>query len=178
LGEVSQKITKAISFVNEIAIQTNFLAINASLEASRQGHSDLSFAIVAEDVGELANRSIVATKEMEGMLSQIQQETNAVMADIASSTNQVAESASLAITAKDNLRQIGDISHEIDGLMHSIATATASQVQTSEGVASLMQDISHIAQRTLATSGEVSKFMKSTKTYSSDLQKSLALFKS
>lgn len=178
LGEVSQKITKAISFVNEIAIQTNFLAINASLEASRQGHKDLSFAMVAEDVGELASRSIVATKEMEGMLSEIQQETNAVMSAIASSTNQVAESASLAITAKDNLRQIGNISHEIDELMNSIANATTSQVQTSEGVASLMQDISHIAQRTLATSGEVSKAMRSTKTYASDLQKSLAHFKS
>lgn len=177
LGEVSHKITKAISFVNEIAIQTNFLAINASLEASRQGHTDFSFAAVAEEVGELANRSINATKEMEGMLSDIQQETNAVMSAIESSTTQVVESASLAITAKDNLHQIGNISHEIDGLMNSIANATASQVQTSEGVASLMQDISHIAQRTLATSGEVSKSMKSTKTYSGDLQKSLAHFK-
>ncbi len=177
LGEVSQKITKAISFVNEIAIQSNFLAINASLEASRQGHTDISFAVVAEEVGELANRSIVATKEMEGMLSDIQQETNAVMIAIESSTTQVAESASLAITAKDNLHQISNISHEIDELMNSIANATASQIQTSEGVASLMQDISHIAQRTLATSGEVSKFIKSTKTYSTDLQKSLAHFK-
>jgi len=114
---------------------------------------------------------------MEGMLSDIQQETNAVMSAIESSTTQVVESASLAITAKDNLHQIGNISQEIDGLMNSIANATASQLQTSEGVASLMQDISHIAQRTLATSGEVSKSMKSTKTYSGDLQKSLAHFK-
>ena len=61
--------------------------------------------------------------------------------------------------------------------MSAIASATATQVQTSEGVASLMQDISHVAQRTLATSGEVSKLMKSTKTYAGDLQKSLAHFK-
>ncbi|MBD2176931.1 hypothetical protein H6F42_08410 [Pseudanabaena sp. FACHB-1998] len=177
LGESSQKVAKAISTINEIAIKTNFLAINATLEASRSGEMGGGLAIVAEEVGELAARSVATTKEVERLLSSIQMETNEVMAAVESGSNQVAESNNLAIAARDNLQQIAEISQQIDELMSSIADATLSQVQTSEGVANLMKDISHIAKRTLASSSEVSKFLKSSKQYSGDLQQSLAHFK-
>ncbi|MDX2254575.1 MAG: methyl-accepting chemotaxis protein [Pseudanabaenaceae cyanobacterium bins.39] len=177
LGEASQKISKAISFVNEIAIQTNFLAINASLEASRDQGKDFNFVSVAEEVGELANRSIIATKEVEGLLGHIQQETNAVMVAVETSSSQVLASTDLAIATRDNLQQIATIAQQIDGLMTSISEATSSQVQTSEGVVNLMQDISHIAQRTLSSSEDAAKFIKSTRNHTNDLQKSLAHFK-
>ncbi len=177
LGEVSQKIAKAISAINEIAIKTNFLAINATLEASRSGDMGNGFAMVAEEVGELAARSVAATKEVEGLLNSIQTEANAVMMAVESGSNQAAESTTLAISAKDSLLQISHISQQIDDLVSSISDATISQVQTSEGVANLMKDISHIAKRNLAASSEVSKFLKSTKRYSGDLQQALAQFK-
>jgi twitching motility protein PilJ len=177
LGEASQKISKAISFVNEIAIQTNFLAINASLEASRDRGAEFNFVSVAEEVGELANRSIVATKEVEGLLGHIQQETNAVMAAVESSSHQVIASNDLAIAAKDNLHQLSTVAQQINELMTSISEATSAQVQTSEGVANLMQDISHIAQRTLASSEDAAKFIKATRNHTNDLQQSLAHFK-
>lgn len=178
LGQASQKIAKAISSINEIAIKTNFLAINATLEASRTGDANSSgFVSVAEEVGELAARSVAATKEVESLLGSIQNETNAVMAAVESGSNQVSESASLAIAAKDSLHQIAQISQQIDTLVSSISDATISQVQTSEGVANLMKDISHIAKRNLASSSEVAKFLKATKKYSGDLQQSLTHFK-
>lgn len=177
LGEVSQKIGLAISAINEIAIKTNFLSINASLEAARTGDVGGAFVVVAEEVGELAARSVAATKEVESLLGMIQRETNEVMTSIELGSNQVSESNILAIAAKDSLQQITQISQQIDGLMSAITIATISQVQTSEGVASLMKDISHIAKRTLTSSSEVSKFIKSTKQYSGDLQQSLANIK-
>jgi len=177
LGEASQKIAKAISSINEIAIKTNFLAINATLEASRTGDMNNGFVMVAEEVGELAARSVAATKEVESLLGNIQNETNAVMAAVESGSNQVAESNTLAIAAKDDLHQIAQISQQINDLVSSISDATISQVQTSEGVANLMKDISHIAKRNLVTSTEVSKFLKSTKRYSGDLQQALTHFK-
>lgn len=177
LGEVSQKIAKAISAINEIAIKTNFLAINATLEASRSGDMNNGFAMVAEEVGELAVRSVAATKEVEGLLNNIQTEANAVMMAVESGSNQVTESANLATSVKDSLVQISHISQQIDELVSSIADATISQVQTSEGVANLMKDISHIAKRNLAASSEVSKFLKATKRYSGDLQQAVAQFK-
>ena len=177
LGESSQKITKAISAINEIAIKTNFLAINATLEASRTGDMGIGFVMVAEEVGELASRSVAATKEVESLLMGIQSETNAVMIAVESGSNQAAESNTLAIAAKDSLLQISQISQQIDELVASIADATIAQVQTSEGVANLMKDISHIANRNLDASTEASKFLKTTKKYSGDLQQSLAHFK-
>ena len=177
LGEASQKIAKAISAINEIAIKTNFLAINATLEAARTGDMGNGFVMVAEEVGELASRSVVATKEVEALLGSIQNETKAVMAAVESGSNQVTASNTLAIAAKDSLQQIAQISQQINQLVSSISDATIAQVQTSEGVANLMKDISHIAKRNLTSSSEVSKFLKATKQHSGDLQQSLTHFK-
>ncbi len=177
LGEAAQKIAKAISAINEIAIKTNFLAINATLEAARTGDMGNGFVMIAEEVGELAARSVAATKEVESLLGSIQNDTKAVMAAVESGSNQVTESNTLAITAKDSLQQIAKISQQIDQLVSSISDATISQVQTSEGVANLMKDISHIAKRNLTSSSEVSKFLKATKQHSGDLQQSLTHFK-
>jgi methyl-accepting chemotaxis protein len=99
------------------------------------------------------------------------------MAVVDSGSTQISESNALAITAKDSLQQIARISQQIDGLMVVIAEATTSQAQTSEGVANLMNDISHMAKRTLASSSEVSKFIKATRGYSGELQQSLSNFK-
>jgi methyl-accepting chemotaxis protein PixJ len=177
LGVVSQKVAKAISSINEIAIKTNFLAINASLEASRSNDASSGFVLIAEEVGELAARSVTATKEVEILLRNIQSETKAVMSAVESGSNQLSESNTLAIAAKDSLQQIAQISQQIDGLMITISEATTSQAQTSEGVANLMNDISHMAKRTLASSSEASKLIQATRGYSGELQQSLTRFK-
>lgn len=177
LGAASQKIAKAISTINEIAVKTNFLAISATLAASRKGDSHNSFVMVAEEVGELAARSVVVSKEVETLISNIQIETGEVMAVVETGSQQVGETTNLAIAAKNSLQQISLVSQQIDGLMSSISDATLTQVQTSEGVANLMKNISHMAQRTLTSSGEVTKFMKMTKRHSGDLQESLSCFK-
>ncbi|MBD2187846.1 methyl-accepting chemotaxis protein [Pseudanabaena mucicola] len=178
LGVASQKIAKAISSINEIAIQTNFLAINATLEASRSGDVNSKFVIVAEEVGELAARSVAAGKEVESLLSNIQQETNAVMAAVESGSSQISESETLAGSARENLQQIAQISNQIDGLMVSIAAATTAQSQTSEGLANLMTDISHMAKRTMDYSSEATTSIKETKQHAGELQKTLSHFKS
>jgi len=133
--------------------------------------------MVAEEVGELAARSVVATREVESLLRNIQSETNAVMIAVESGSHQIAESSTLAIAAKDSLQQIAQLSQQIDGLMATIAEANTVQAQTSEGVANLMSDISHMAKRTLASSSEASQFIKATRQYSGELQQSLTHFK-
>jgi len=177
LGEVSQKVSKAISSINEIAIKTNFLAINATLESARSGDARGGFVMVAGEVGELTARSVAATKEVENLLSNIQRETNEVMEAVELGSNQISQSNQLAIAAKDNLQQISQVSQQIDDLMLSISEVTVAQVQTSENVANLMQDLSHIAHKTLTSSSEVSQSIKSTRQYSGELRQSLNHFK-
>jgi twitching motility protein PilJ len=177
LGEVSQKVSQAISSINEIAIKTNFLAINATLESSRSENGHGGFVIVAEEVGELTARSVAATKEVENLLGNIQRETNEVMEAVELGSSQISQSNQLAIAAKDNLQQISQVSQQIDELMSSISEVTIAQVQTSENVANLMQDLSHIAHKTLSSSSEASRSLKSTRQYSGELRQSLSHFK-
>jgi methyl-accepting chemotaxis protein PixJ len=89
LGESSQRISKVVSLINEISVQTNFLAINAGIEANRAGEAGAGFGAVAEEVGELAARSASAAKEIEQLINGIQAETGDVIDAMENGTTQV-----------------------------------------------------------------------------------------
>ena len=95
LGESSQKISQAVSFIEEIALKTNVLAINASVEAGRAGEYGQGFTIVAEQVGALAEQSGAATKEIAKIVAAIQAETQEVSQAMESGTTQVVETTRL-----------------------------------------------------------------------------------
>ncbi|HLP90481.1 MAG TPA: methyl-accepting chemotaxis protein [Nostocaceae cyanobacterium] len=177
LGESSQQISRVVSLINDIATQTNLLAINAGIEAAKAGEEGQGFAVVAEEVGELASRSAAATEEIEQIVKKIQQETSEVVKVIEISTTQVVESTQIVKDTKQNLNQILAVSQEIDFLVQSISTATNSQVETSQIVNQLMQDIAAISQRTSESSRQVSQSLKTTVEISQELQKTVGTFK-
>ena len=177
LGESSQQISRVVSLINQIATQTNLLAINASIEAARAGEEGQGFAVVAEEVGELAIRSASATQEIEQIVANIQRETNTVVLAMEVGNSQVMEGTQIVEEAKQSLGQILEVSRKIDFLLQSISTATASQLQTSQAVSELMQDIAAIAQRTSESSHVVSKSLHQTVEISQQLQKTITTFK-
>ncbi|GAX37051.1 methyl-accepting chemotaxis protein [Nodularia sp. NIES-3585] len=177
LGESSQQISRVVSLINQIATQTNLLAINASIEAARAGEEGQGFAIVAEEVGELALRSASATQEIEQIVENIQRETNEVVQAMEIGTSQVVEGTQVVDEAKHSLSQILDVSQQIDFLVQSISTATASQLQTSQAVSELMQDIAAISQRTSDSSSVVSESLHQTVEISQQLQETMESFK-
>jgi len=177
LGESSQQISKVVSLINQIALQTNFLAINAGIEAARAGEESQGFAIVAEEVGELAARSTAATREIEQIVAVIQRETSEVVSAMEAGTTQVIEETRLVENAKQSLEQILVVSHQIDQLVRSISDATVSQVETSQAVTSLMQDIVQVAGRTSNSSLQVSQSLRQTVAVAKELQESVETFK-
>jgi methyl-accepting chemotaxis protein PixJ len=177
LGESSQQISRVVSLINQIAMQTNLLAINAGIEAARAGEEAQGFAVVAEEVGELAVRSAAATQEIEQIVENIQRETSAVVQAMEIGTTQVGEGARVVEEAKQNLGQIFDVSRQIDSLVQSISSATASQVQTSQTVSLLMKDIAAISQRTSNSSSLVCQSLKETVEISHKLQETVETFK-
>ncbi|WP_016949253.1 methyl-accepting chemotaxis protein [Anabaena sp. PCC 7108] len=177
LGESSQQISRVVSLINQIAIQTNLLAINAGIEAARAGEEGQGFAVVAEEVGELAARSAAATQEIEQIVEKIQRETNEVVKAMEIGTTQVIESTQIVEDAKQSLGEILDVSQQIDALVQSISTATISQVQTSQVVSQLMKDIAATSEHTSNSSHQVSQSLQKTVEISQHLQQTVETFK-
>ncbi|WP_414585199.1 methyl-accepting chemotaxis protein [Scytonema sp. PCC 10023] len=177
LGESTQQISRVVALINQISMQTNLLAINAGIEAARAGEEGQGFAVVAEEVGELAARSAAATKEIEQIVENIQRETTEVVQAMELGTTQVVEGTRIVEDAKQNLGQILEISRQIDLLVQSISIATASQAQTSQTVSSLMKDIAASSQRTSDSSKKVSDSLQQTVEISQQLQATVGTFK-
>jgi len=177
LGESSQQISRVVSLINQIAMQTNLLAINAGIEAARAGEEGQGFAVVAEEVGELAARSAAATKEIEQIVENIQRETSEVVQAMEVGTTQVVEGTRIVEDAKNSLSEILEVSRQIDDLVQTISIATTSQVETSQAVSHLMKDIAAVSQRTSDSSRHVSESLQQTVEISQELQKTVGTFK-
>ena len=176
LGESSQQISKVVSLINQIALQTNLLAINAGIEAARAGEQGQGFAVVAEEVGELAARSAIATQEIEQIVDTIQRETSEVVEAMSLGTTQVVEGTRLVGDAKQSLGQLLEVSRQIDTLVQSIFNATVSQTQTSEAIATLMRDVVQVSERTFDSSQQVSNSLRQTVEVAHELQESVGAF--
>lgn len=177
LGESSQQISKVVSLINQIALQTNLLAINAGIEAARAGEDGQGFAVVAEEVGELATRCTIATQEIEKIVENIQQETTQVVKAMEQSTSQVVEGTRRVEDAKRSLGQIMEISCQIDHLVQAISEATVSQTQTSLSVSVLMKEIAQVSERTSSSSRQVSSALQQTVAVAKELQESVGAFR-
>jgi twitching motility protein PilJ len=177
LGESSQQISKVIALINQIALKTNLLAVNASIEAARAGEEGRGFAVVAEEVGELAAQSATATKEIEAIVEAIQRETNEVVKAMEVGTSQVVEGTRLVEQTKTSLQKIVEVSKSVDQLLQSISTATVSQTENSQRVAHLMEAIAKISEKTSNTSEQVSYNLQETVSIAQDLQASVETFK-
>jgi methyl-accepting chemotaxis protein PixJ len=177
LGESSQQISKVVSLINQIAMQTNLLAINAGIEAARAGEESQGFAAVAEEVGALAARAAEATEEIEALVATIQRETSDVVLAMEQGTSQVVEGTQLVENAKQSLEDIVSVSHQIDQIVQFISTATESQVETSQTITKLMEAIAQVSVRTSHSSIEVSDSLRQTVGIAQELQASVETFK-
>lgn len=176
LGESSQSISKVISLINQIAMKTNMLALNAGIEAARAGESGLGFAIVAEEVGELATQSTSATQEIEKLVEDIQQETRQVIEAMEQSTVQIVEGTRFVRDAKQNMGHLRQLSQQTDQLVQSISAETLSQTKVSQAVAAVMQELAEISQRTAKSSQQVTDSLQHTVGIAQDLQMSVSAF--
>jgi twitching motility protein PilJ len=156
LAESSQEISKIVALISQIASRTNMLALNASIEAARAGEAGRGFAIVADEVRQLADRVAKALKEIEQIVRQIQSETGSVMTAMEEGTQQVIQGTNLAEQAKRALEDIVQVSNRIDTLVGSITSDTVQQTETSRAVASVVQSVELTAQETSQEAQRVS----------------------
>ncbi|MGK7894512.1 MAG: PhnD/SsuA/transferrin family substrate-binding protein [Xenococcus sp. (in: cyanobacteria)] len=177
LGESAQQISQVVSLIDEIALKTNLLAINASVEAARAGELGQGFTAVAEQVGALAEQSSNATKEIAQLIQGIQQETQEVVAAMEVGTTQVVASTRLVEDTKARLQAVLEKSQDIDLLMQSISQATVSQAETSQMVTETMKQVTTASTRRSESSRQIAEAIKGTTDIVQELQQSVAQFK-
>ncbi len=146
LGERSLEIGAIIEVINEIATQTNLLALNAAIEAARAGEQGKGFAVVADEVRKLAERAARATKDITSLIKGIQVETSEAVTVMEEGTREVEEGTKLADQAGAALREIEQIVKQTSSLVTDITHSAVNQVKVSESVVHSMDDISKLTQ--------------------------------
>ena len=144
LGKSSDQIGEIITVIDDIADQTNLLALNAAIEAARAGEQGRGFAVVADEVRKLAERTTKATKEIARMIKKIQTETQGAVGVMEEGTKQVNMGIALADKAGSSLLEIVNVSQKVTDMVTQIAQASEQQSQASEQISKNVEGISNV----------------------------------
>ena len=148
LGKRGDQIGQIIEVINDIADQTNLLALNAAIEAARAGEHGRGFAVVADEVRKLADRTTKATEEIAVSIKAIQTETSEAVRRMETGTEQVNTGVVTATQAGDALQQIVAKAQDVAGMIQSIAAAAEEQSTASEQVAHNIEKVSAVTEQT------------------------------
>lgn len=177
LGESSQEIGDIVSLINEIADQTNILALNAAIQAAMAGEAGRGFAVVADEVQRLAERSASATKEIASLVKTIQTDTIEAVSSMEQTTAEVVKGADLANNAGIALGEIENVSAHLAELIQDISEAAKHQATTSAHISNTMNVIQEITSQTLAGTNETAQSIGNLAELADGMRDSVAGFK-
>ncbi len=177
LGESSQEIGDIIGLINDIAEQTNVLALNAAIQASAAGEAGRGFAVVADEVQRLAERSSGATRQVEGLVKAIQADTSEAVSSMEQSTANVVSGAEMAQAAGEALAEIEQVSADLADLIDGIANSARQQSEMARNVTSIMGQIREITSETTQGTQSTAAAIGDLAQLSAQLQSSVSDFK-
>jgi len=177
LGKSSDQIGQIVGVINDIADQTNLLALNAAIEAARAGEQGRGFAVVADEVRKLAERTTTATKEIAGMIKNIQQETKTAVTAMETGTKQVEEGVKSTIQAGGSLKEIIHMAEQVGEMVMQIATAAMEQSSASEEVNQNMEKIAKLVKESADGAQQSAKACQDLSSLAFDLQNMVGTFK-
>ncbi|ENW82824.1 hypothetical protein F909_01095 [Acinetobacter sp. ANC 3929] len=177
LGESSQEIGNIVSLINDIADQTNILALNAAIQASMAGEAGRGFAVVADEVQRLAERSASATKQIESLVKTIQTDTNEAVISMEQTTSEVVRGANLAKDAGIALDEIQTVSGDLAKLIASISDAAKLQSASASHIATTMNVVQEITSQTTTATFDTARSVSELANMAESLRESVTDFK-
>ncbi len=177
LGESSQEIGDIVSLINDIADQTNILALNAAIQASMAGDAGRGFAVVADEVQRLAERSAAATRQIEQLVKTIQTDTNEAVISMEQTTSEVVLGARLAQDAGVALEEIENVSRSLADLIQNISNAARQQAASAGHISNTMNVIQEITSQTTAGTIATARSIGNLAEMANELRQSVTGFK-
>jgi methyl-accepting chemotaxis protein len=170
LGRSSDEIGEIVQVIDDIADQTNLLALNAAIEAARAGEQGRGFAVVADEVRKLAERTTKATKEIAVMIKQIQADTAQAVESMSKGTGEVERGKELAARAGESLKEIIEASVKVVDDISQVATASEEQSSTAEQISKSVESISNVTNETASGIQQVARSAEDLNKLTDNLQ--------
>ncbi|MBC6941198.1 MAG: methyl-accepting chemotaxis protein [Xanthomonadales bacterium] len=177
LGESSQEIGSIVELINDIAEQTNILALNAAIQAASAGEAGRGFAVVADEVQRLAERASGATKRIETLVQTIQSDTNEAVSSMEQTTSEVVSGARRAEDAGQALGEIENVSNNLAALIQGISTSARQQSVAASNISSTMNVIQDITSQTSVGASQTAESIGNLAQLAANLRRSVADFK-
>jgi methyl-accepting chemotaxis protein len=178
LGQRSSEIGQIVNVIREIAEQTNLLALNAAIEAARAGEQGRGFAVVADEVRKLAERTATATTQIAQMIETIRSETANAVQTMKRGETQVGTGVELAKQAGQSLSQINHSIHSVVAMIQQIAEATHGESTSSEEITTRVEHISQMARENSGSTEDTAQAIQGLLQLSAQLQQAVSHLKS
>ena len=176
LGKSSDQIGEIVQVIDDIADQTNLLALNAAIEAARAGEQGRGFAVVADEVRKLAERTTKATKEIAGMIRQIQKDTSGAVESMTKGTEEVEKGKALADKAGKSLNEIIQGADKVVDIITQVAAASEEQSATSEQISKNIELINNVARESTTGIQQIAKASEDLSRLTNNLQELISKF--
>ncbi|KAF0151593.1 MAG: methyl-accepting chemotaxis protein [Ignavibacteria bacterium] len=177
LGKSSDQIGEIVQVINDIADQTNLLALNAAIEAARAGEQGRGFAVVADEVRKLAERTSKATKEIAAMIKQIQKDTEEAVVSMRAGTQEVDRGKTLADKAGDSLKKIIHYADDVVDMVNKVAASSEHQSLTADQISKNIEGITTVTHESAQGVQQIAVAAEDLNRLTNNLQELVARFK-
>jgi methyl-accepting chemotaxis protein len=177
LGQRSDEIGEIVKVIEDIADQTNLLALNAAIEAARAGEQGRGFAVVADEVRKLAERTTKATKEIADTIRTIQSDTTMAVESMETGTHEAQEGMALVNKAGERLSEIVGAVQSVSGMVQHIAAAIEEQSTATEQIAGNIEAVASVSKRSEGGLGQVTQATTELARMAGELQAVVGGFK-
>ena len=177
LGNQSDRVAEVVGLIKAIAGQTNLLALNAAIEAARAGEQGRGFAVVADEVRKLAERTSAATEEIAGMIDDIQSSKTQALANIESAVERVGKGSGLAAEAGASIGRITDDADRVEHVFGAIAASLGEQSSAARQIAAAVDSVAGLADETEASANFVASEVDALERTARELSRTVGNFR-